>query len=156
MLASATGEIDKIIGKKFTTSYSNRGELLQSEEINASINYQTGIIIQLPEEAIQVGSQWTQDTTMNVNNIDVKTVNTYTVSEISKKNITLSMTSKGVIDSETMAMDMNMSGEGTIIISRTTGLVTKTTSKTNCSMTIEEQGMKMPMTMTMNAEYTME
>lgn len=156
MLASATGEIDKIIGKKFTTSYSNRGELLQSEEINASINYQTGIIIQLPEEAIQVGSQWTQDTTMNVNNIDVKTVNTYTVSEISKKNITLSMTSKGVIDSETMAMDMNMSGEGTVIISRTTGLVTKTTSKTNCSMTIEEQGMKMPMTMTMNAEYTIE
>ena len=156
MLASATGEIDKMIGKKFTTVYNNRGELIQTEEINANLNYQTGVIIPLPEEAVQVGSQWTQDTTMNISNMDIKTVNTYTISEITKKSITLSMTSTGVADSESMAMDMDMSGEGTIIISRATGLVTKTTSKTNCSMTVEEQGLKMPMTMTMTAEYTVE
>ena len=156
MLAGQTSEIDKIIGKKFTTIYNNRGELIQSEEIASSINSQAGIIIPLPEEAIHVGSQWTQDTTMNVNNIDIKTANTYTVSEITKKAIMLTMTSKGIADSQTMTMDMDMSGEGTVTISRTTGLVTKTTSKSSCSMTIEEQGVKMPMTMTMTAEYTVE
>lgn len=40
MLASATGEIDKLIGKKFTTVYSNRGEIIQAEEIASSLNYQ--------------------------------------------------------------------------------------------------------------------
>lgn len=156
MLASATGEIDKIIGKSFTTVYSNRGELVQSEEIASSISFQNGIFLSFPEEPVHVGSQWTQDTTMSINNIDMKTVNTYTVSEISKKSITLTQTTTMKGDSESMAMDMSMSGEGTIIINRATGLVTKTTSKTNCSMTIEEQGLKMPMTMTMTAEYTVE
>ena len=156
MLASATGEIDKLIGKKFTTVYSNRGEIIQAEEIASSLNYQAGIIMLFPEDAIQVGSQWTQDTTLNVSNVDMRTTNTYTVSEITKKSITLTMTTTSAADSQSMAMDMNMSGEGTIIISRATGLVTKTTSKTNCSMTVEEQGLKMPMTMTMTAEYTVE
>ena len=156
MLAGQTGEIDKSIGKKFTSVYNNRGELIQSEEIASSINSQAGIIIPFPEEPVHVGSQWTQDTTMSINNIDMKAVNTYTVSEITKKTVTLTQTTTMKGDSESMAMDMNMSGEGTITISRATGLVTKTTSKTNCSMTIEEQGMKMPMTMTMTAEYTVE
>ena len=156
MLAGQTDELDKNIGKKFTTIYNNRGELLQSEEITSNFNYQTGVIIPFPEEPIHVGSQWTQDTTMSINNIDMKAVNTYTVSEITKKTVTLTQTTTMKGDSKSMAMDMSMSAEGTITISRATGLVTKTTSKTNCSMTIEEQGMKMPMSMTMNAEYTVE
>ena len=156
MLAGQTGEIDKNIGKKFTSVYNNRGELLQSEEITSNFNYQTGVIIPFPEEPVHVGSQWTQDTTMSINNIDMKAVNTYTVSEITKKTISLTTNSTIKGDSESMAMDMSMSAEGTIIIDRATGIVTKTSCKMNCSMTIEEQGMKIPMTMSMTTESTVE
>ena len=156
MLAGQTGEIDKIIGKKFTSIYNNRGELIQSEEIASSINSQAGIIIPFPEEPVHVGSQWTQDTTMSISNIDMNVVNTFTVTEITKKAVTLTQTTTMKGDSESMAMDMSMSAEGTIIINRASGIVTKITNKTNSSMTIEEQGVRMPMTMTMTAEYTVE
>ena len=156
MLAGQTDELDKNIGKKFTTIYNNRGELLQSEEITSNFNYQTGVIIPFPEEPVHVGSQWTQDTTMSINNIDMKAVNTYTVSEITKKTVTLTQTTTMKGDSKSMAMDMSMSAEGTIIIDRATGIVTKTSCKMNCSMTIEEQGMKIPMTMSMTTESTVE
>lgn len=158
MLADETDEIGKNIGKKYTTAFNNRGELVLAKEINSSINQQTCFIIPFPEEPVHVGSQWTQDITMDINNMGIGVLCTYTymVTEITKKTVTLTQTSTMKGDTELMAMDTNMSSESTIIINRSTGIFTKMTTKTNCSTTIEQQGLKIPMTIITTSEYTVE
>ena len=96
--------------------------------------------IQLPEKEVSVGSTWTLDKGQSVSGIDVNAKMTYTVTSISKKSVDVSFT--GTVESTEVTGSYN----GTANIDPKTGLITASTTKSNLSMTINEQGMSIPVT----------
>lgn len=156
MLAGTTKTFDDIIGKECNTVYDYFGNLVKATESDGATNNLVTVIIPLPKEGIRVGSQWTQDTIQSVSNININVRYLFKVTDISKKTITLQRTIAMNADTDTQNASMTMNGEGTFLISRATGIATKITEKTNCSMTMEEQGLTIPMTVTISSDYTIE
>jgi hypothetical protein len=73
---------------------------------------------------------------------------TYTVTGISKKNVEVSF--NGTVDSQ----EITGSYEGTASISPATGIVMSASLKNNISLTISEQGMTLPTTITGTTSIT--
>ena len=100
----------------------------------------SNVIIELPEEELSVGSQWTFVKTQDVNDTDVNINMTYTVTGISKKSVDVSFT--GTIDSK----DVTGTYSGTASISAQTGVIISSSLENNVSATVSEQGMDIPIT----------
>lgn len=147
MIAEQTKELSKTIKKLSTITYDAMGNVIGEEE-----NPLGGAIVKLPEEPISVGSTWTIDKTASVSDMDINTKMTYTVTSISKKGVELSI--KGNVVSNTDGVSGTYTGTATI--NSLTGMVMTSSTKSNLSMTISEQGLTIPVTMVGNTTVTVE
>lgn len=139
MLANQTSEMDKAIKKLETVKYDVLGNVIDS--INLNMNQLGNVIIQLPEKELSVGSKWNSEKTQTTSTVTVNIDLEYTVTAISKKSVDVSFT--GNINSDEVTATYN----GTASINPQTGLVMSSSTKSNLSMTITEQGFSIPTTM---------
>ena len=140
MIAEQTKEFDKIIKKPANVTYNELGHLTIADDNDMS--QLSNVIIELPEEELNVGSQWTFVKAQEINESDVNINMTYTVTSISKKNVEVSFT--GTVDSK----DITGTYSGTATINAQTGIVMTASLENNVSTTVSEQGMEIPITIT--------
>ena len=138
MLADQTNEFEKSLNKLTTISYDALGHIV-GDTAELAMNQLANVIGELPEEELSVGSKWNTTKTQSVSGTEVNINMEYTVTAISKKSVDVSFT--GDIDSK----DVTGTYNGTASINPQTGLVMNST-KTNLSMTMNEQGLSIPMT----------
>ena len=153
MLAAQTKEFDKVIKKPAILSYDALGNLITKEdekEEEGAMNRLGSVIPKLPEEEVSVGSTWKDTSTQSVSDMEFTVEYTYTVTAISKKSVDVSF--KGTI----LKNNDNITGTytGTASINPNTGLIMKSTTKSNASMTMSQQGMTLPVTMVGNTTVT--
>ncbi len=141
MLAGQTKEMDEAINKTGTIKYDVMGQVIDSLDLEMS--QLGGVIIQLPEEELSVGSTWSVDKSQNISGSEMNVHYTYTVTAISKKSVDLTVagtvTGKG-------SEEINGNYNGTASIDPQQGFITKSNLKSNLSMTLSQQGMSIPMT----------
>ena len=145
MLAGAMKPFQDAIDKELQVVFDPLSKTMKmpSENIpNISATY--------PVEAVSVGSQWTADNTQNIAGTDIVMTATYTVTKITKKETTVNVES--VIKSD-IASGTN---SGSMGIDNATGLTKTSTIKTNMSLTISEQGLSIPTTVTATTTLNIE
>ena len=147
MIADQTKELEKTIKKLSTITYDAMGNVIGEEE-----NPLGGAIVKLPEEPISVGSTWTIDKTASVSDMEINSKMTYTVTNISKKGVELSV--KGNVESNSDGVSGTYTGTATI--NALTGMMTTSSIKSNLSMTISQQGLTIPVTMVGTTTVTVE
>ena len=124
-------------------SYSALGTAIDSLEIEMS--QLAAAIIELPEEELSVGSTWNTNKTQNANGIEITAKMTYTVTAISKKSVDVSFS--GTAEGNN---DVSGTYNGTASIDPQTGIIIQSATKSNISMTMNEQGMSLPVNMVGN------
>ena len=140
MLKGQIQEIEKSLKKPVTITYDALGKVL-SDSIDLSMNQLSMVICEFPEEELTVGSKWSQSKEQEIGGSPLMVNMEYTITAISKKSVDVSIT--GNIDSKEVTGTYN----GTGSINPHTGMMTNSTMKSNVSMTINEQGMSIPVTM---------
>ncbi len=146
MLAGQTQEIEKHLKKPASITYNALGYVIDSIELEMS---QLGAaIVELPEEEVTVGSTWTFNKKQEVSGTEINSKMTYTVTAISKKSV--DVTVSGTVESNANSGEMSGTYSGTASIHPQTGLVIQSSTKSNLSMTLNEQGMSIPMTIVGN------
>lgn len=140
MLAGQTKEFEESLNKSTTVTYDALGHVV-GDTADLAMNQLINVIGELPEKEISVGSKWNSTKTQSISGTEVKINMEYTVTAISKKSVDLNFT--GDIDSK----DVSGTYNGTASIDPQTGLVMNSTTKTNLSMTMNEQGLSIPLTM---------
>lgn len=138
MIADQVGEFEKIMKKPVNVTYDNLGHLEETTDVDMS--QISNVIIELPEDEISVGSEWTYTKTQDISDMEMTVTMKVTVTGINKKGVDVSF--NGTVD----AKDITGTYEGTSTISQQTGLVVSSSIKNKISMTITEQGMTIPMT----------
>ena len=142
MLAGQTQEIEKHLKKPTNITYDALGHVADSVELEMS---QLGAaIVELPEEELTVGSTWTFNKSQNISGTEMNTKMTYTVTAISKKSVDVDIA--GNVEST----EVSGTFTGTASINPQTGLIIQSSTKSNISMTLNEQGMSIPMTVVGN------
>ena len=139
MLAGQTKELEASLNKPITVTYDALGKIV-GDETDLEMNQMSNVIIELPEKELAVGSKWNSKKTQTVSNTDFDVNMEYTVTAISKKSVDVSFT--GGVDSNEVSGTYN----GTASINPQTGMIINSTTKSNISMTLNEQGMSMPIT----------
>ena len=139
MIAGQTKEFEQSLKKPVTVTYDALGHLV-SDTTDLDMNQLSNIIIELPDMILSKGSKWNSTKTQNVNGTEFKVNMEYTVTNLSKKSVDVSFT--GNIESTEVSGTYN----GTASINPNTGLTTNSTTKSNISMTLNEQGLSIPMT----------
>lgn len=139
MLAGQTKEIEEGLNKPLTVTYDALGHHV-GDTLSLNMNQLSNIIIELPEKELTVGSTWNSKNSQTVSNTKLNVDMEYTVTAISKKSVDVSFT--GSIDSD----EVTGGYSGTASINPQTGLVMNSTTKSNISMTLNEQGMSLPVT----------
>ena len=149
MIADQTKELAKSIKKPTMLTYDAMGNMI-SEKEEASMNSLGNVIIKMPEEPISVGSTWKTSSTQSVSEMEMTVEFTYTVTAITKKSIDVSF--KGTI----LENKDNITGNytGTANINPTTGLLMKSNTKSTVAMTISQQGLTIPTTISGNTTVT--
>ena len=144
MLAGQAKEIEEKLHKPTDITYDALGKLV-GDSIDSPVS-QLGVIIELPETEITVGSSWTTTTSQETSGVAFSADITYTVKAISKKSIDLTYTGKvnGNI------AEISGTYEGTATIDPQSGIITNNSQKQNISLTLNEQGMSIPMTIVGN------
>ena len=141
MLAGQTKEMEESIKKPVTITYDALGNfIIPSDSIDVFENQMRDVIIPFPENELSVGSKWSAEKTQSISNKEITVNREYTVTAISKKSVEVSFT--GTVE----APDITGTYNGSANIDPQTGLVTNGTTKSNLSMTINEQGMSIPIT----------
>ena len=143
MLAGQTSEIEKVLKKPSTVSYDLLGNIIDTLDLEMS--QLESVINMLPEEEVTVGSTWTFNKSQIVSGTEINAQYTYTVTDISKKSIDVSIS--GTVEGSD---EINGTYSGTASIDPKTGLVIQSSTKSNLSMTVNEQGMSIPMTIVGN------
>lgn len=144
MLADQASALSESLKKPVTITYDALGNQV-GDSIDAFSSQLKDIILQLPEKPLSVGDKWTSKKTQNVSNTDINVNMEYTVTSISKKSIDLEFT--GNVESTEMSGTYN----GTASLDPKTGMVMSGTTKSNVSMTMNEQGLSIPMTIVGNS-----
>lgn len=147
MLASQTSEMEKDLHKPATLTYDAQGNLV-GDGADLEMNHLSAAIIKLPSEELSKGSKWTEEMKRSVSGTEFTVNMEYTVTAISKKKVEVSYFGK--VESD----DVNGSIEGTADINPQTGIVMKRGEKHNLSMTLSQQGLTIPVTMTANTSVT--
>ena len=150
MIADQVKEFEKDLKKSTTITYDALGNVVGDDDLGMSVL--GAAIIKLPEEEISEGYQWTLDKNVSVSGMEVSSKMTYTVTSITKKSIELSV--KGNVDGSSDGVKGTW--DGTMSIDPKTGMTTKSTMKSNISMTISEQGLSIPVTSVGNTTVTIE
>lgn len=139
MLAGQTGEFEKSLKKPVTVTYDALGKIV-GDDIDLEMNQLSNIIFELPEEELKVGSKWNSKKTQSVSNTDFEVNMEYTVTAISKKSVDISFTGS------TESTELTATYNGTASIDPKTGMIMNSTTKSNVSTTLNEQGMSLPIT----------
>ncbi|MCR5039662.1 MAG: hypothetical protein K6A94_10035 [Bacteroidales bacterium] len=139
MLAGQTKQFEESLNKVVTVNYDALGKII-GEDTDLDMNQLSNVIIELPEEELSVGSKWNSKKSQSVSNTEFNVNMEYTVTAISKKSVDISFT--GSTDSK----DITGTYSGTASLNPQTGMIISSTTKSNVSMTINEQGMSMPIT----------
>ena len=139
MLAGQTKELEKTLKKPVNVSYDALGKLV-GDSIKLENSQLSNIIVEFPENELTVGSKWNNNKTQEISGNEVKINLEYTVTAISKKSVDVSFV--GNMESA----DVTGTYNGTASIDPQTGLTMSSTTKTNISMTVTEQGMSIPIT----------
>ena len=139
MLAGQTKELEKDLNKTVTVTYNAFGKNI-GDDSDLEMNQMSNIIIELPEKELSVGSKWNSMKTQTISNTEYEVNMEYTVTAISKKSVDVSFT--GGVDSKELTGTYN----GTASIDPQTGMILSSTTKSNVSTTLEEQGVSMPIT----------
>ena len=92
-----------------------------------------------------MGSTWNTNKTQNANGIEITAKMTYTVTAISKKSVDVSFS--GTAEGNN---DVSGTYNGTASIDHQTGIIIQSATKSNISMTMNEQGMSLPVNMVGN------
>lgn len=140
MIADQAQEFDAIIKKPTDVTYDVLGHLTEADDNDMS--QLSNVIIELPEEELSVGSQWTFLKTQEIGDFDVSVNMIYTVTALSKKSVDVSFT--GTID----AKDISGTYNGTASINAQTGIIMTCSLENNVSATVSDQGMEIPLTIT--------
>jgi hypothetical protein len=139
MLAGQTKQFEESLNKVVTVNYDALGKII-GEDTDLDMNQLSNVIIELPEEELSVGSKWNSKKSQSVSNTEFNVNMEYTVTAISKKSVDISFT--GSTDSK----DITGTYSGTASLNPQTGMIISSTTKSNVSMTINEQGVSMPIT----------
>lgn len=139
MIAGQTKEFEESIKKPVTLTFDNHGKLI-SEKEDLGMSQLGHVIIELPDQELTVGSKWSRSNDQEVSGTPFTVNMEYTVTAITKKSVDVSFT--GNIDSKEVTGTYN----GTASIDPQTGMVMNNTTKTNLSMTMNEQGLSIPIT----------
>ena len=139
MLSSQTKELEKVLNNPVACTYDAMGHLI-GDSVDFEMNQMSNIIIELPEKEVTVGSKWSSKKTQTVSDTEIEVNMEYTVTAVSKRSVDVSFT--GNADSKEVTGTYN----GTASINPQTGLVMNSTTKSNVSMTLNEQGMNLPIT----------
>lgn len=139
LLAEQIKAMEETLTKPVTVNYDALGHLV-GDSIDASHGHLKDVIIELPEDELSIGSKWSCKKTQNVSDTEISVDMEYTVTGISKKSIEVSFT--GNIEST----EVTGSYSGTASINPQTGLVMNCASKQNLSMTHNQQGLSIPIT----------
>ena len=139
MLAGQTKAFEESLNKPVSVSYDVLGHIV-GDTADLAMNQLANIIGEMPEKELSVGSKWNTSKAQNISGTDMEVNMEYTVTAISKKSVDVSFT--GNINSKEVTGTYN----GTANIDPQTGLVMNSTTKTNISMTMNEQGLSIPMT----------
>lgn len=150
MIADQTDELSSSLNKPYTMSFDALGNRTSDEE-DAEMSQLGGVIIQLPNEPLKVGSTWNASKNQEVSGTALNASMTYTVTKISKKGIEIDV--KGTIEG---GEEASGTYEGTASIDPETGLITKSSIKQNLSTTISEQGLSIPVTINGTTTVTLE
>ena len=142
MLAGQVKEIEQYLKKPTTVTYDVMGKVIDSLELEMS--QMEVAIVELPEEELTVGSTWTFNKTQNVSGTEINSKMTYTVTAISKKSVDVDIA--GNVEST----EVSGTYTGTASINPQTGLIIQSALRSNISMTINEQGLNIPMTVAGN------
>ena len=140
MIADQAYEFDRIINKPVYVTFDKLGYNVTPDDVETS--QLSNVIIELPEEELHEGSQWNYVKSQNVSDVDINVNMTYTVTKISKKSVDVSFL--GTIE----AKETNGTYNGTSTIDLQTGIVMTSTINNSMSMTVSEQGMEIPITIT--------
>ena len=146
MLAGQTQEIEKYLKKPVNITYDALGHVIDSIELE--MNQLGAAINELPEEELTVGSTWTFNKTQEISGTEMNTKMTYTVTAISKKSV--DVTIDGTVEADVASNEISGTYTGTASINPQTGLVIQSSTKSNVSLTLNEQGMSIPMTIVGN------
>lgn len=152
MIADQTDELSSSLKKPYTMSFDALGNRTSDEE-DAEMSQLGGVIIQLPNEPLKVGSTWNASKNQEVSGTALNASMTYTVTKISKKGIEIDV--KGTIEGGG-GEEASGTYEGTASIDPKTGLITKSSIKQNLSTTISEQGLSIPVTINGTTTVTLE
>ena len=139
MLAGQTKDMEAFLKKPATITYDALGHIV-GDSIDLEMNQLGSAIIELPEQELTVGSKWNDTKTKGVSGTEFEVNMEYTVTTISKKSVDVSFT--GNINST----EVTGTYTGTASINPQTGLVTNSSTKSNISMTISQQGLSIPVT----------
>ncbi len=140
MLAGQTKEIENSLNKPITATYDALGKLV-GNDLDPEMSQLSNVIVELPEQELTVGSKWNSTKSQTVSNVEINVNMEYTVTAISKKSVDVSFI--GNVESTEVTGTYN----GTASINPQTGIMMNSTTKSNISMTINEQGMSLPITM---------
>ena len=146
MLAGQTQEIEKYLKKPVNITYDALGHAIDSIELE--MNQLGAAINELPEEELTVGSTWTFNKTQEISGTEMNAKMTYTVTAISKKSV--DVTIDGTVEADVASNEISGTYTGTASINPQTGLVIQSAMKSNVSLTLNEQGMSIPMTVVGN------
>lgn len=141
MLAGQTKDIEAELHKPTSITYDALGKRI--EDRDDSLN-PLGVVIELPEKEISVGSTWGSTISQESNGVEFSAENTYTVTAISKKSVDVNIA--GTIKGKTQ--DISGSYTGTASLNPQTGILMNSNIKQNFSMVISEEGFTIPATMT--------
>ena len=149
MIADQTKEFEKTIKVPAELTYDAMGNMV-SEKEEASMNTLGNVIIKMPEEPISEGSTRTTSNTQGVSGMEFTVEFTYTVTSISKKSIDVSFNGNILKNDD----DITGTYNGTASIDPATGILMKSNTKSNVSLTISQQGLTIPTTITGNNTVT--
>ena len=139
MLAGQTKQIEETLNNPVTVTYDALGNIL-NDSSDTEMSQLSNVIIELPKQELTVGSTWNTKKTQEVSGTEIVADMVYTVTAISKKSVDVSFT--GTVESEEVSGSYN----GTASINPQTGIIMSNTTKSNISMTLNEQGMSIPVT----------
>lgn len=168
--AGAMGEamgqyFEKMKGLSYDVVMDNHGKIIRNnmEEVYKKLgldsltkeggnNNSTGgnaeqYVSQLPDKPVKEGDSYVVELTQN-SLVPIGTKSTYTVKEITAEKVLLEVTSEFLPGTEVKGVKMEVKGSqtGTVEVDRKTGMTLRSEIKQKLDMTINANGMNMPMT----------
>lgn len=151
MLQGQVKQFEDQMKQPHSVTFDARGNITNKEAVSSQDA--ASFITALPEEAVHVGSTWTQDASIDVSGISSSNHATYTVTKISKKEVHADFTSTVTA---TGNAELNGTNSGTVVFDIATGMAKSHTFKSDISLTINEQGMSIPASLKGTTTITLE